>query len=109
MKPVFAINIDDAIQFQNGTLKSTYPNLGTLIGIILKNSLTLAGILLLALLIIGGLMFILSAGSDDPKQAQNAQKILSSSLIGFIIVFLSYVIIQIIQVITGLNILNSNL
>lgn len=109
MKPVFAVDIGDTIQLDGSSLAKTYPSLGTVVNILLKNSLTIAGILLLALLIIGGLMFVLSAGSDDPKQAQNAQKMITSSLIGFAIVFLSFVIIQLIEVITGLNILNSSL
>jgi len=109
MKPVFAVDIGDAVPLDGSTLAQTYPSLGTVVNILLKNSLTIAGILLLALLIIGGLMFVLSAGSDDPKQAQNAQKMITSSLIGFAIVFLSFVIIQLIEVITGLNILNSSL
>jgi len=109
MKPVFAVDIGDAVPFDGSSLAKTYPSLGTVVNLLLKNSLTIAGILLLALLIIGGLMFVLSAGSDDPKQAQNAQKMITSSLIGFAIVFLSFVIIHLIEVITGLNILNSSL
>lgn len=109
MNTVYAVNIGDVVKTEGGTLATTYPNLATIINMLLKNSLTIAGVLLLALLIIGGLTYVTSAGSDDPKQAQNAQKMITSSLIGFAVVFLAFVIIQLIQVITGLNILNSSL
>jgi len=109
MKPVLAINIGQVIKFDGGSLSETYKNTGTLVNIIVKNGAVVAGIILLTLLIVGGLMFIIGAGSDDLKKVQNAQNIIVSSLIGFAVIFLAFIIIQIIQVITGLNILNSNL
>ncbi len=110
MKPVFAIDIGQAIKLDGvSKLSDTYQNTGTLVNIIVKNGAVIAGIILLALLIVGGLMFIIGAGSDDSKKIQNAQNIIVSSLIGFAVIFLAFVIIQIVQVITGLNILNSNL
>jgi hypothetical protein len=109
MKPVFAFDIGQAIKIDGGSLAQTYPNTGTLITMIVKNGAIVAGIILLTLLIVGGLMFIIGAGSDDLKKVQNAQNIIVSALIGFAVIFLAFIIIQIIQVITGLNILNSTL
>lgn len=51
-------------------------------------------------------MFIINAGSNDSKKAAQAKAIITDALIGFAVVFLAYFIIQIIEVITGLNILN---
>ena len=109
MKPVLAFDIGNAIPWGNQSLGQQYQDTGSLITILLKNSFTIAGLILLIFLIYGGLMFIIGAGGSDPKKAQAAQGIIVNTLIGFAIVFLSYFIIQIIQVITGLNILNSNL
>jgi uncharacterized membrane protein len=109
MNPVYAIDIGEAINFDGASLSKTYPNTGTLVTIIVKNGAVIAGIILLTLLIVGGLMFIIGAGSDDPKKIQNGQNIIVSSLIGFAVIFLAFIIIQIIQVITGLEILNSTL
>lgn len=109
MKSVLAIDIGQAIKFDGGSLSQTYPNTGTLVNLIVRNGAVIAGIILLALLIVGGLMFIIGAGSDDLKKVQTAQNIIVSSLIGFAVIFLAFIIIQLIQVITGLNILNSNL
>ena len=91
----------------NGTLDS-YSNFSQLIGPLLKNSLTVVGIIFLALIIFGGIGMIAGAGNNDPKKAEASKKTLTSAIIGFIIVFSSYLIIQIIEVITGLNILSPN-
>ena len=48
---------------------------------------------------------IVSAGSGDQKKAATAQSIVTNELIVFLVIFLSYFIIQIIEVITGLSIL----
>ena len=109
MNSVLAIDIGQAIKLDGGSLSDTYQNTGTLITIIVKNGAVVAGIILLALLIVGGLMFIIGAGSDDLKKVQNAQNIIVSSLIGFAVIFLAFIIIQIIEVITGLEILNPTL
>ena len=91
------------------TLSQTFPNIGSLIAIILKNSLTVAGIILLVLLIFGGLTYIIGAGSDDSKKTAQGSAAVTSALVGFAVVLLAYFIVQIIEVVTGLNILNPNL
>ena len=80
---------------------------GSLISILLKNIYVLAGVLLFILLLVGGFSIISSAGGGDPKKTAQGQKAITSAIIGFLIIFASYWIIQIIQYITGLNILNS--
>ena len=101
------VNIGDTPLGSGKSLAGTYPNIGTLVSIILKNSLVVIGIILLVLLIYGGLLFIINAGSDDSKKIAQAQAILTDALIGFVVVLLAFIIIQIIQTITGLNILNN--
>lgn len=87
------------------TISGTYQNETTLVNIIVKNSLTLAGIIFLVLIIAGGIMMMVSAGLGDDKKAATAKSMITNSLIGFLVIFLSYFIIQIIEVITGLSIL----
>ena len=91
------------------TVSSTFPTVGSLINVILKNSLTVIGLIMLVLLISGGLMFIISAGSNDSKKSAQAKSLITDALIGFAVVFLAFFIIQIIQAITGLQILSPNL
>jgi hypothetical protein len=84
---------------------NTYKDPATLVTIIVKNSLTIAGIILLVLLIAGGFMMIAGANSGDQKKAAAAKSMVTDAAIGFLVIFLSYFIIQIVQVITGVPIL----
>lgn len=54
-------------------------------------------------------MFIIGAGSNDPKKSAQGQTLVADALIGFAVVILAYFIVQIIEVVTGLNILHSTL
>ena len=90
------------------TMGPTYPSFSVLINIILKNALTLAGIIFLGLLIFGGITFIMNAGNGDSKKAEQSKAAITNAAIGFAIVILAYSIIKIIEAITGLSILNPN-
>lgn len=99
------VNLKD-IPFGNGrTLSELYPEPASLISLIVKNAMTIAGLILLVLIIAGGFMMIASAGSGDQKKAATAKTLITDALIGFLVIFLSYFIIQVIEVITGLKIL----
>ena len=76
----------------------------SLITQILPNAYIFASIILLFFLVGGGLLMITSAG--NPERSQTGQKAITSSLIGFLVIFASYWIIQIIQVLTGVPILS---
>jgi hypothetical protein len=75
-------------------------NVGTIVGESLKYIFAVAGILLLIYLILGGFQYLTSAG--DPKKAQEAQSKITQALIGFVIIFASYWIVQILAVVLGL-------
>ena len=111
MKQLLAFKLDDLrLGSENAkNIGQTYTSSSVLISVILKNSLVIASLLLLALLIFGGISFIMNAGNGDAKKAQQGKSAITNALIGFAIVLLAYAIIQIIQIITGFNILNSNL
>jgi hypothetical protein len=87
------------------SISETYPDPASLITLIIRNGLTIAGIILLVLIVAGGFMMIASAGSGDQKQAATAKTMVTDAVIGFLVIFLSYFIIQIVEVITGLTIL----
>ena len=90
-------------------ISDKYKDVSSLVTIFIKNAFTLAGIILVILLIFGGFNFIIAAGNDDPKKTQQAANTIKAALIGFAIVFLSYVIVQAIETFTGLQILNSDI
>lgn len=99
---------DTPIGGTKGTL-GNYSNISQITNPLLKNSLTIAGIIFVALIIAGGIGMIASAGKNDPKKAEASQKTITSAIIGFIVVFCAYFIIQIIEVLTGVKILESGL
>ncbi|MFA6184542.1 MAG: hypothetical protein WCT51_02620 [Candidatus Shapirobacteria bacterium] len=110
MNSVLAFNLSDIQLGQtSNTLGGSYSTTSSLISIILKTSITIASIIFLGLLIFGGITFIMNAGSGDSKKADQGKTAITNAVIGFAIVLLAYTIIQIIEVITGLNILNPNL
>ncbi len=76
-----------------------------LVSIILSNTMVIAGIILLFLLIFGGISMIMGAGQDNPEAAAKGKQAATSAVIGFIIIFAAYWIIQIIETVTGLSIL----
>lgn len=76
-------------------------SIGEVVGAILPYLFTVAGLLLLLYLIYGGLSLMLSRG--DPKAVQSAKDKITGALVGFIIVFASYWIVQIVASILGLQ------
>lgn len=104
------VNIGDKVSLgENAGSLSKYTSVSPFISSLLKNSLVIAGIIFLCLLVFGGITFIASAGSGDTKKSSQAQSAITSAIIGFIIIFSAFFIIQIIQVLTGVQILNSTL
>ena len=106
MNRLLAVNLGDTALGGGKTLLSTYPSVSVLINIILRNSLVVIGLILVGILIYGGILFISSAGSDDSKKAAQAKAIITDAIIGFVVVFFAFAIVQLIQKITGLSILN---
>jgi hypothetical protein len=110
MKPLLAFNLENLRLGNNNAreIGTVYGEggIGIIISMILKNSLVLASIILLCLLIFGGITFIMSAGKSDPKKADQGKSAITNALIGFAIVFLAFSIIRVIEILTGLNIIN---
>lgn len=77
-----------------------------LVAAILPTIYIIAAFILFLYFIFGGFT-MLSAGSD-PKKTESGQQALTNAIIGFVLIFTSYWIIQIIQIITGVPILKGN-
>ncbi len=82
----------------------SFPTVGALVTVILRNALVLAGVISFVLLVLGGVGFILSAGTD-PKKTEKSKQTITSAVAGIIIVFCAYWIVQIIEKLTGLSLL----
>jgi len=84
-------------------LRSELGTLGGFVSALLPIILVLAGLTLFILLILGGFGILTSAGSPDKMKA--AQGKITSAIIGFVIIFISYWIARILEVMLGINIL----
>ena len=78
--------------------------LADLVSIILSNAIIIAGIIVLFLFIGGGISIIAGAGQDNPERAARGKQAVTAAAIGFIIIFATYWIIQLIEIITGVDI-----
>lgn len=84
---------------------TSFTTFGQLISVIIKNVFVLSGIVSLFLLIFGGFNVIVAAG--DAKKAAQGKQAITGAVIGLLLIFGSFWIVQIIEVITGIHILNS--
>lgn len=101
-----AFDIGTEFKVNNESGIRTIGTVGGIVTNLLKNVYVLAGIILFILLIVGGLSFIMGAGEENPEKAKKGKQAITAALIGFVIIFCSFWIIRIIEIITGMNILN---
>ncbi len=104
-----AFNIGQEYQLGDQGINQVFPTVGSLFSTVLFNLFGLIGLILIFLLIFGGLNIIIGAGRQDSSRIQQGQKALTAAVIGFIVVFASYFIVQIIETLTGVQILNPNI
>jgi hypothetical protein len=97
--------IQDSAGLHPGLSTKTFDATSATIGDIINRAIpwifTIAGMLLLVYLIFGGLQLMLSQG--DPKAAQGAKSHITNALVGFIIIFISYWVVQLFGLILGLQ------
>lgn len=83
--------------------KEEFTNIGSVFSALLPYLYYFAGLILFGAIIVSGFKFLTSAG--DPEKTAEAKGCLTNAIIGFLVVFLSYWLIQIIEVIFHLDIL----
>ena len=76
-------------------------SLGDIVSALLVYIFPLAGLLLLVYLIFAGFQYMTSGG--DPKKIEMAKQRLTSGIIGFIVVFISYWLVQLVAKVLGLT------
>ena len=86
-----------------GPLKDSknFTNLASVVNNAIPVVFSIAGILLLLYLIWGGFDFLTSMG--DPKKADSARGKITNALLGFLLIFAAYWIVQIINFVFKLN------
>lgn len=76
-------------------------NIGKLINFLLPYIFGIAGLIMLLYLVWGGFMFMTSHG--DQKAVEAARQKITSAIIGFVIIFVAYWLVQLLQMIFGIN------
>ena len=102
---VLAVKIDPPTG-TGKTIGENFSTFGSLVNVLVKNSLGIAGLILFVILLYVGIQLIINSGDGDPKVMAANQQILTTALIGFGIVFSATLIINIIEIITGVRITN---
>lgn len=80
-----------------------YDSIGEIISTLLPYIFVVAGLVLLVMLIMGGIGLMTSGGNPD-KVKSNYGKI-TNALIGFLIIFVTYFVAQLVQVMLGIDFL----
>jgi len=94
-KPAYAYTIDNPTEFDN---------IGAVFGALLPNIFIGAGLLTFLYLILGGFKYLTSGG--DEKAVTSAKAMLTNAIIGLIIIFCSWWIMHIIEIIFGISIIS---
>jgi hypothetical protein len=100
-------NLGDLLLFQGSSATKEYSSTSSLINNILPNVYIAGGLIVFFMIVMGGFTIISNAGNAD--KIKDGSKTITSAIIGLLVLFASYWIIQIIQVVTGASILNSSL
>lgn len=96
------INLADYLTLKGGKkVSEVYKTPADMVNLVVSNVFVVAGILLFVFIIMAGFKFI----SGDSKGMQEAKTMMGGVLTGFVVMFAAYWIIQIIQLITGAQIL----
>lgn len=86
------------------SVSDLYPTVSSLINVLVPNLFIIAGVIFLFLMIFAGVR-IISSGSS--KGVEEGQKQLTTAVVGFVVMFSAYWIVQIVEFITKTNILNN--
>jgi len=101
MKQVFAQGVDIGTAFAPA---AKFDTIGSLVSVIVQNAFVLAGVIAFVLLVVGGFGIIASAGGDT-KGLEKGKQAITGAVLGLVVIIGSFWIIQIIQVLTGRQLL----
>ena len=80
--------------------------IGDLVSLFLSNAVFMAGFLIVFIIAIAGFGMMRSAGSGNPEQLERGKKAVTAGIVGFIIIFSVYWIVQLVEAVTGIDIFN---
>lgn len=86
------------------TVAQVFASPASFINILLPTAYVVSGLVILFLFVFGGLSIIMAG--DNQKGVDKGKEAIKSAVIGFLIIFTAYWIIQIIEIVIGVQILN---
>ena len=92
-----AVNIGDYFESPFGKSRSV----GDLVSLILQIAFVIAGLMVIFLIIFAGYAMLLGAGNSDPQQTAKSRQAATAAVIGFIVIFVAYWIVRLIEEIIG--------
>ncbi len=100
-----AIDIVNEFFIAGGKRYEQLADIGSLVSLFIKIVFVIAGVAILFFFILGGISMITGAGNNNPEQIEKGKQSATSALIGFVVVFVAYWIVQLIELWTGIIIL----
>ena len=96
----------DTINLKPGGIASTIQDLtvGSLVSGFIRLALVIAALVFFFILVIGGIRWIASGG--DKAQTEGARNQITAALVGLVIVFSAWAILQLVKVFFGVDIFN---
>lgn len=95
------LNLDQVQQKALPDFKFKTGSIGGVVSSLLLYIFPIAGILVLLYLVLGGIQLMTSLG--DPKAVQSAKGKITGALIGFVIIFAAYWVVQIVASVLGIQ------
>lgn len=109
VRSVYAAPIDIGQTFGPVKDAESFRTLGGLVNVLLPNVLTLAGVLALIGVVVAGFNLMQHAGSGEGEKAAKDKGTFTAALIGLILIFSAYFLLQMTGVIVGYDFLNPRL
>jgi len=83
--------------------QSNFKSLGEIVSRLLQYALPLGGLILFVMIIISGFQLLTSAG--EPKKMEQAKQRLTWGILGFMVIFVAFWIMRIMEFLLGIQIL----
>lgn len=103
------VDIGQKYLFGGQGVENVFPTVGSLFSVLLFNVYTIISIILVFILIFGGITLIIGTKEGNKGTTSKGKAAITAAITGFFIVIFSYFIIQLIETITGTNILNPSI
>lgn len=96
------ISLGDCLKLSDDTkISDTYTNPAFLVNLVVRNLFVVAGVILFFMILLAGFKFI----TGGKKGLDEAKQIMTAALVGFLLMFSAYWIVQIVKIVTKTNLI----